>query len=265
MTKGSSGTDSSAVRNQSISRAFQVIEAMARSNGPLRLQDVGKTIGLPPSTVLRFLRTLMDHGYVEQDPETLRYFLTLKICMIGEQVRRQVRISDIVHPHLLELSASLGEATSLAVERDKLVVYVDVVDGPDRMLQTLQRIGRVAPMNSTGVGKALLIDASAEDIDALVRLQGLPELTPRTITSRKDLLKELEATRSRGYAIDDEECEAGVRCLAVPIRDYTGLIVAAVSTTWPTERLTIDRIGAIGKKLVAAGARISETLGHKPR
>ena len=249
-------------RNQSIAKALQIIEVMAAADGPMRLQDIGQTVRLPASTVLRFLKTLGDHNYVEQNPETLRYFLTLKFCSIAEQIKRQIRIRDVVHPHLVALSRKLGEATSLAVERDLLVVYIDVVEGPDHMLQTLQRIGKIAPMNTTGVGKALLLDATQAELDELVKSRGLPKPTPRTIASRKALVRELKAIRDRGYAIDDEECELGVRCVAVPLRDYTGKVVAAMSTSGPVGRMTSDRITKIGAQFMDVAVRISQQLGH---
>ncbi|TVQ22888.1 MAG: IclR family transcriptional regulator [Spirochaetaceae bacterium] len=249
-------------RNQSIAKALHIIEAMAASEGPMRLQDIGKTVRLPASTVLRFLKTLMDHDYVEQNPDTLQYFLTLKLCAVADQVKRQVKIRDVVHPHLLSLSRKLGEATSLAVERDMLVVYIDVVEGPDHMLQTLQRIGKIAPMNTTGVGKALLLDATADEVDALIKSRGLPKPTSRTISTKKSLVAELKAIRDRGYAIDDEECEMGVRCVAVPLRDYSGKVVAAMSTSGPIARMTPDRIEKIGKQFIAAAATVSRQLGY---
>ena len=250
-------------RNQSIAKALQIIEAMAASDGPMRLQDIGKTVRLPASTVLRFLKTLADHDYVEQNPDTLQYFLTLKLCAVADQIKRQVKIRDIVHPHLLSLSRRLGESTSLAVERDMLVVYIDVVEGPDHMLQTLQRIGKIAPMNTTGVGKALLLDASPDEIEALVKSRGLPKPTSRTISTKKALIAELNATRARGYAIDDEECELGVRCVAVPLRNYSGTVVAAMSTSGPIARMTPNRIKKIGMQFIAAAATISRQLGYQ--
>ena len=249
-------------RNQSIAKAFHIIETMADAPGPLRLQEIGDRLKLPASTVLRFLKTLMDNGYAGQNPDTLRYFLTLKFCRIGDQVKRQVKLRDLVRPHIVRLSQKLGESTSLAVEQDLLVVYIDVVDGPDHILQSLQRIGKIAPMSATGVGKALLTDKTNADIDSLVASRGLPKLTGKTIVSKAKLQKELQAIRERGFAIDDEECETGVRCVAAPLRDHTKRVVAAISTSIPAGRMPKERVEEVGKTLSKLAGEISLELGY---
>ena len=204
----------------------------------------------------------MDSGYAGQNPDTLQYFLTLKFCRIGDQVKRQVRIRDMVRPHIAGLSGRIGESTSLAVEQDGLVVYVDVIDGPDHILQSLQRIGKIAPMNATGVGKVLLVDKTKAEIDELVASRGLPKLTANTIVAKTKLIKELEEIRRRGYAVDDEECEAGVRCVAAPLRDHTRRVVAAISTSMPVGRMPKERTSGVASLLTDLAERISLELGY---
>jgi len=255
-------TEGATKRNQSLTKAFQIIETMAEAAGPLRLQEIGGILGLPASTVLRFLKTLMDNGYVGQNPDTLQYFLTLKFCRIGDQVKRQVKIRDLVRPHILRLSKTLGESTSLAVEQDLLVVYIDVVDGPDHILQSLQRIGKIAPMSATGVGKVLLIDKTDAEIAELIQSRGLPKLTDKTIHSKSGLLKELQRIRERGFAVDDEECEPGVRCIAAPLRDHTNRVVAAISTSMPVGRMPKERVEEVGGVLSRLAGEISLELGY---
>lgn len=251
-------------RNESTAKGLEIIEVMAAAPGSMRLQDISKAVQAPASTVLRFLKTLKDYNYAEQDPATLQYFLTFRFSHIADQVRRQVSFRDIVHPHLAEFSKTHGEASSLAVESDFLVVYVDVVEGPDRILQTLQRIGKTAPMHSTGVGKVLLLDKTGSEIDELIKSSGLRRLTSRTITSRKGLVAELGRVRRRGYALDNEECEEGVRCAAAPLRDHTGKIVAAISTSGPIARMATRRIEQLGREIVELSAKISKQLGYQP-
>ncbi len=262
MAKSAKHVRASTKQNQSIAKGLQIIEVMAAGDGPMRLQDIGNAVNLPASTVLRFLKTMIDHDYMQQNEDTLHYFLTLKLCHIGEQVRKQVKFRDVVHPHMVELSRSLGEAVSLAVESDMLVVYVDVIEGPDHMLRTLQRIGKIAPMNSTGVGKALLLDHTPVEIDDLVKSRGLPKTTANTISSKTALMRELKLVRKRGYATDNEECELGMRCVAVPLRDFSGKIVAAMSTSGPVSRMTPARIQEIGPAIVELAATISARLGY---
>ena len=195
--------------NQSVEKVLQIIEIMAHERQPMRLQDVAAGCGMPASTVLRMLNTLLVYGYVNQDPHSLRYSLSLKFAQIGSRVCEQVSLRDIVHPLLAELSRECREASCLAIEEDMEVVYTDVVDGPDSMLKIMQRIGKRAPMHSTGIGKLLLLNYSEEQLDEYIAAKGLPALTPNTLVTKQALAAKLEEIRGQGYALDDEECELG--------------------------------------------------------
>lgn len=248
--------------NQSVAKALQIIEIMAAGNGPMRLQDISARVNVPGSTVLRFLGTLMEYHYVTQDKQTLQYSLTMKFCRLGHLVSAQMRLRDIVRPYLVRLTEQFGESASLAVEEEQSVLYVDCVDGPDHMLQTLQRIGRVAPMNSTGVGKLLLLRYTEADIERFVAERGLEGATKNTITDKAPLLRELRKIEQWGYAIDNEECEIGVKCVAAPIRDYTAEIIAAISLSGPVARMTSDKINQVKRYITEIAAEISAALGY---
>ncbi len=253
----------SAKRNQSVEKMLTIVETMAGARGPMRLQDIAAAAELPASTALRFLVTLMGRGYVTQDRETLRYCLTLRLCHLADLVKGQVSIREAARPHLVSLAARCGESTCLAIEQDRTVVYVDVVEGPDSMLRTLQRIGRRAPLHSTGVGKVLLADWTPEAVGRLVAEAGLEALTPRTLTRLDGLLAELDRVRRTGFAVDNEECEQGVRCVAAPVRDFTERVVASVSVTGPSTRMSEAKIEAIRPVLAEAALEISRRLGSR--
>ncbi len=249
--------------NQSVRRVFQIIKVMARNTGPMRLGDISKEIRIPASTVLRFLNTLMKLDYADQEPRTLRYFLTLKLCEIGNLISAQMSIRDIVRPYLVALSETCQESACLAIEQDNLVVYIDVVEGPDSMLKTLQRIGKSAPLHSTGVGKTLLLEFDEVQLDRFVKEKGLKAVTKNTVTTQRSLLDELDRVRRQGYALDDEECEYGVRCVAAPLKDYSGKIVASISVSGPLSRLPSKKIDFITKRVVETSKRISKQLGFE--
>lgn len=249
-------------KNLSVAKMFHIIEVMAKNRGPMRLQDISRQVGYPPSTVLRMLTSLISIQYIHQDPETLRYALSFKFCRIGDAVRSQFGIQEIVRPYLLELSEKCRESACLAVEQDMAVIYIDTVEGPDNTLRALQRIGKVAPMHSTGVGKLLLTNYEPAALDTLIRLKGLQPLTSKTITTRDGLLAELQKVRNQGFAMDDEECELGVRCVAAPIRDYTGQVVAGVSISGPTSRINEERIRMMIDNVLATAAQITNYLGY---
>jgi DNA-binding IclR family transcriptional regulator len=224
--------------NQSVEKTLQIIEVLAGEREPLRLAEISKRVEMPASTVLRMINTLVEHGYAYQDAQSLRYGLTLRFTQIGHMISSQLRIRDVVHPFLMDLSRLTGESTCLAIEEDMEVIYIDVVDGTDGMLKIMQRIGKRAPLHSTGVGKLMLTKYSPEKLNQLAQAKGLAVLTPHTLTSVQDLARELNTVEKQGYAVDDEECELGARCVAAPILDFENLIVAAISVSGPVSRIT---------------------------
>ena len=255
-------TSKAVKKNLSIGKALQIIETMAAHDGPMRLQEIANSVSQPPSTTLRFLNTLMDYGYAGQDPANLHYFLTMKFCKIGNLISRQIKMREVVRPFLEELSRKFGESTSLAVSQEDCVVYVDVVDGFDHILKAMQKVGKIAPLHCTGVGKCLLLDYPESHITKLVG-KGFTGLTKNTITTESELKTELAKIRKQGYGEDNEECELGVRCVAAPVRDYSGKVIAAISTSGPTHRLSSDKIKLIRTELASAAAEISRRLGYE--
>lgn len=249
--------------NQSVERVFMIIELMAENKEPMRLQSISEELDIHPTTVLRFLYTLMKCGYVEQDKETLKYYLTLKICAISNRVKSNSQISYLAKPYLFSLSKTLKESICLAIERDMTVVYIDVVDGPDKILKTMQRIGNIAPMHCTGIGKLILVDKSEKDIDEMIEKKGLTKFTDNTLVTKESLMKELKQIKKLGYAFDNEECEIGARCVAVPIKNYTGKTVAGISVTGSIFKITDEFVNNNIKYLLEAAQKISNTLGNR--
>lgn len=228
--------------NQSVEKTLQIIEIMANNREPMRLQDIALKVSLPASTVLRMVYTLMNAGYVNQDSISQRYSLSLKFAQIGYLVSSQTDIRTLARPLLIALSQHCHEASCLAVDENMEVVYIDVVEGPDSLLRIMQRIGKRAPMHCTGVGKLMLQEYSATQLDKYIAVKGLPATTPNTLVTKESLVKELEKIGQQGFAIDDEECELGARCLAAPVRDYSGKIIAGISVSGPISRMTPQKI-----------------------
>lgn len=248
--------------NQSGEKLLRIMEYLAMRGEPVRGLDIAKDLQINASTALRFLLTLENCGYAAQDPETSKYYLTFKICNLASKVSASADVRNLARPYLLTLSRSFGESSCLAVESDFCVTYIDVVEGPDSMIRSMQRIGSVAPMHCTGIGKLLLLNADPEKIDRLIAAKGLTRYTEHTITSREELLAELERVRRQGYAFDNEECEIGARCIAFPIRDYTGKVVAGFSVTGPAARLSDSRIGEKIEEMRQVSKELSKKLGY---
>ncbi|WP_229717087.1 IclR family transcriptional regulator [Paenibacillus aceti] len=243
-------------------KLLSILELLAEIGEPIRLLDISKELGINNSTTLRFLNTMMKCGYVAQDPETLKYYLTYKICNIANKVSSKTNIRSIAADYLKEITKIFGESVCLSLEQDMKVVYIDVVEGPDQMIRSMQRIGNVAPLYCTAVGKVFLTQYSEKQLDHYVEICGLSRITPKTLTSKQQLLDELELVKKNGYAIDEEECEIGARCVASPIYDYSGKIIAGVSVTGPVTRFTQSFIADRVEYLLKATHDISIKLGY---
>jgi DNA-binding IclR family transcriptional regulator len=248
-------------KNQSLRKALQILEGMTKIRTPARLQDIAQSLDLPQSTLLRFLNTYIDFGYVSQDPDSSCYYLTLKLAELGSRAKDNFPFQDSLVKYVKQISRTFHESASLCVEHDMQMVYIAIEEGPGRMLQTLQRIGRIAPMHATGVGKLHLTNYSDARLAELEQRYGLPKYTEYTITTMDALKKEIAAVREQGFAVDNEECEAGVRCIAVPVRDYTGVVAAAFSVSAPVTRMDLLNTADVIQYLKAVGAAASEELG----
>jgi IclR family KDG regulon transcriptional repressor len=230
-----------AVLNQSVERMLRIVEDMA-AHGRCRLQDIAERVNLPPSTVLRMINTLRQYGYAAQESQAGLYFLTLKFVQLGEAIISKTSLHGVTRAELQRLVKVCDESCSVGIEQGGEVVYVDVLDRPDGILKTTQRIGKIAPLHTTGIGKMLLLNYSEEQIRERYLRTKLTRLTPNSIGTVDDLLAELRKVRELGYALDNEECELGVRCVAMAIRDGAGKVVAGISISGPVHRMTDKHI-----------------------
>lgn len=242
--------------NQSVEKTLFIIETLANSSLPMRLSELAKAVDMPSSTVLRMVNTLVKLGYARQEEEMpRRYSLTTRFLRIGQQAAEHTDIREIAHPFLVQLSDKTGESTCLSIcEKDK-VRYLDVVEGSGSLIAIRQRVGGSAQMHCTGSGKLYLMQYTDEQLDDFIRERGLPALTPNTVTNKAELCHELNACRERGYATDNEECEAGVRCVAAPIYDYAGKIAAVISITGVLSRMQKIRMEMEMVPLVCQAAK----------
>ena len=243
--------------NQSVGKALKIIEILAQNGEPMRLMDIAALVEMPSSTALRMIATLIDYGYISQESESQKYFLTMKLAHMGSMVSSKFNLRDIVHPYLTILTKEYGEASCIAIESSMMALYVDVIDGPDGMLKIMQHIGKQSPLHCSGVGKCMLLNYSEDEIDKLIESKGLPPFTPNTITTKKDLMSELETIKKQGYAMDNEECEMGARCIACGIRNHKGQIIAAISMSGPVNRMTEAAIDRISKALKETSENLS--------
>ena len=249
--------------NQFVTKLLQLISNLAESRTPLRLQEIAAGAGMPQATALRYLNALIQEGYVFQDMISGRYALTWRICSLGDMVRTHSSLRTLSGGIVNELSTKLPLGICLVVEHEMECMYLDCVYEPEAMGQSLQRIGKQTPLHSTGSGKILLTGYSEADIDRLIAQKKLTALTERTITTKKALIEELAKVKEQGYALDDEECEEGLRCVSVPICDYSGKVSAAISAFGSAEKVTDSYIQeCILPTMRTAAAEISFRVGY---
>jgi DNA-binding IclR family transcriptional regulator len=263
MVKIEKQTSEGIKKNQSLRKALQILEGMTKIQTPARLQDIAKSLKMPQSTLLRFLNTFIDFGYMEQDPNTFCYYLTLKLADLGLRVQENFPFQSSLSKYVKQIANTFNEASSLCVERDMQMVYIATEEGQDRMLQALRRIGHIAPMHATGVGKLHLLNYSDAQLLELEQRRGLPKFTEHTITTLNGLKKELEWIRKNGYAMDNEECEYGVCCIAAPVRNFQGQVVAGLSLSTPVARLDKKKSDRIIRYLLDISIQASQELGWK--
>ena len=216
---------------QSVERAFELLDLITQAGGQVTLSELSSLTTLPLPTIHRLLRTLVPLGYVRQLPNR-RYSLGPSLIRLGEVANKQ--LGTLARPHLKELVDTLGESANMALLDSDMVVYVAQVPSPHAM-RMFTEVGRRAHTHDTGVGKAILAQLAPETVRTIVTGAGMPTPTPKSIGSLEDLEAELENIRERGYSIDEEEQEIGVRCLAMAVPGAPTPM--AISVSGPVSRM----------------------------
>ncbi|WP_335979642.1 MULTISPECIES: IclR family transcriptional regulator [Streptomycetaceae] len=224
---------------QSLARAFDLLERMADAGGEVGLSELSAGSGLPLPTIHRLMRTLLDCGYVRQQPNR-RYALGPRLIRLGESASRL--LGTWARPYLAELVDATGETANMALLDGDEAVYVAQVPSRHSM-RMFTEVGRRVLPHSTGVGKALLAQLPDEQVRALLGRTGMPAATEHTLTDPDVFLTALERVRAQGYAVDDNEQEAGVRCLAVSVPGAP--TATAISISGPAGRVTEAATAAI--------------------
>ena len=244
-------------------KVFSVLETLAEEKC-VGLSELAQRAMTSRSTAHRLLQTMVDLGYVEQDPETEKYLPTLKLFALGARsLQGQADILRVADTAMGQLSRSTGEAINLGVMDgpENEVTYIHKYDSAFSLAMH-SKLGCRNPLHSTSLGKALLAWRDEAEIEDRLAAMGFAPLAPNTITDREALRAQLKLARAQGYAEEIEESEAGVRCMAVPIRDHLGRSVAAVSIAFPLFRFEEARKPEYVAMLKACGNDVSRALGY---
>ena len=250
--------------HQSLKRGLQIVEMVAEMSEPPTLSAIARKSKLNRSTAYHILKALVEFGYLVQVPETHIYSLSSKLFRLTRRSWSVEQLADIAAPFLEKLGSLTGESSSLAVFRDGQVIIAakQEQDGP---LRVVQRIGESRPVHCTAVGKVLAAAMSDEELEELIKQTDFQPKTPKTITSPIKFRNEMAKIRKTGVAFDNEEHIKGVRCLAVPVNDYTGNTRAALCVVGPKDNLSRERKKKLQLDLLNVAASLSERLGHKNR
>jgi IclR family KDG regulon transcriptional repressor len=251
---------------QTIERESYIFDILSQFPNGLSLGELARKTNLPKGTAHRLLSSMAYFDFIRQEPTTKNYHLGFKLADLGNLMLSQIDLRSQARSFLINLSETVKETVHLVVlDRDK-ALYIDKVDLHPKVsgLQMVSRLGSRISLHCSSVGKVLLAYMEKTDAEKLISGTKLAKRTENTITDSDELMRHLAAVRENGYAVDDEENEEGIRCVAAPIHNGSGRIEAAMSISGPTTRITMERIETELKELVCETANhISVQLGCK--
>ncbi|MDR2008134.1 MAG: IclR family transcriptional regulator [Alphaproteobacteria bacterium] len=217
---------------QTVHRLLDIIEILSTASNQ-RLKDIAKISNLNKSTAHRFLKTLIDQGYVYKNEVEETYNLTFKIVRIGKEFMNHFNINSLARPYLEKISAECGETLHLTALNNNSIVYIDKIEAKNKSIIVSSFIGKSQPLHSTASGKIFLSYMDSEEFNKVWSGLDLTAKTKYTIVNKKDMLAELKNIRSQGYAIDNQENEEGIACISAPVFNIDNKAIYAISITIP--------------------------------
>jgi DNA-binding IclR family transcriptional regulator len=237
---------------------LDILETIRESRSGLGLADLARAVGLPKPTAYRIVATMEARGYIARNSAG-HYRMTKKLFDLQQNEPEEKVLIRVGSPVMERLVESCRETVNLGILDAAETVVISTVESPQAIRMT-SKVGNRRYLHSTALGKVLLSGLSQKEVERLIRIQGLPKLTPRTITTREALSAELDVVRKQGFAVDNEENERGGRCLGAPILGQDGRVVAALSISAPIFRLDMARIRGLSAELIQACRAISRAL-----
>lgn len=245
----------------SVFRAFKILELIGEA-GSKGITEVSKELNIPKSTSYQIIMTLVDSGILEKDKERNHYHLGSKLFQLANLSRYSLQITQVSIAPLKQLNEQLDETIHLTVLVGNEVLYLNCFESTKR-LRTHSAVGEKAPLYSTGVGKAVLAFQPPEKRDKILREINPRKITNNTIINKEALQKELDHIVQCGFAIDNSENEDGVGCVAVPIWDHEGIVIASISVSGPTSRILSENKNYFVEALKKTALAISLSLGYR--
>lgn len=247
---------------QSVDRALSILEVLSDYEDGMGITEISTKIDLHKSTVHRLLVTLIHKGYVEQNSNTNKYRLTLKLFELGNKAIEKMDIASAAKPYLQQLMEDTNEVVHLVVREGTEIVYIDKVESENK-IRMHSRIGTRSPMYCTSVGKAIMAHLEEEEINCIWDKSDIKRFTEYTILDLETMKKTLEKVRETGYALDEEENELGIRCIGAPIFNHKAEVLGAISVSGPTIRVTKEKIEEFKASILKYSNAISRELGYR--
>jgi DNA-binding IclR family transcriptional regulator len=243
---------------QSLARGLKTLNLLAQSHEAVSITRLAEILQVDKASASRLVSTLAHYGYAEKDPASRRYQLGPQVMVLSRSLVQRWTLGEVTKPYLHQLMERTGECAHLAVAFQEKALYLDQVESPATLRVNVQ-VGQTAPLHCTALGKALLAFGKLGLPNTLERY------TSRTITQPDKLSAHLAQVRRQGYAVDDEEYEIGVRCVAVPVVDYQQKVVGAIGISGPATRVTDEKLPELAHAVADVGRALSEQLQFPPR
>ncbi len=246
---------------QPVTNALELLEEFKGDRDELGVTELSNRLNLHKNKIFRLLATLETKGYIEQNKATENYRLCVKNLELGQTFIKQFGLVRPVKPFLKEIVKECNEMAYIGIIRQNSVVCLDVEES-NQAVKVTNHVGLKLPIHCTAIGKAQIAYSTEEELEKLDILDNMERFTPNTIVNKVEFIKQIKEVARRGYALDNEEYNPGVKCVAVPIRDYTGRVVGGISVPGPsfrmTEELLREKIILVVKE---AGEKVSKRLG----
>lgn len=247
---------------QSIERAFSLLEYLSDYPEGVKITTLASASGLSKSTVHRLLSTLIKLNYVKQNGLTDEYQISYKALYLTRNILTSSPLISTAKPLLKNLAEEINETIHLCVEHNEKIIYIDKIIS-NQPIQMASKIGSTAPMYCTGIGKMLLSDKDDMTLDDVISRFSFIKKTENTITNPKDFKKEIATIRQQGYSLDNIENENEIRCIAAPIYDFSGKIIASFSVSGLSSHITLERIEtSLASQVLRTAQGISLQLGY---
>ena len=249
-------------RVQVLDRALGILDLLSSEGPELAPNELSGQLVLHKSTLHRLLQVLEQHRLVDKNPNTGKYRLGLKLFEFGSRAVAQIDLRERVRPYLERLVYETGETAHMCILDRSEMLSLANVESP-RTIRTPSTIGHRIPVHCTAAGKAVLAFLPERELNALLKKRSLKSYTRNTITTSVRLRAELQLIRKRGYAVDNEEIEDGLKCIAAPIKDYSGKVIASISIAGPVFRITRGKASSMARSVIEAANRLSTELGYQ--